>query len=100
MPIVPNFDQIQAFATAPDTGPVAMLNLLKFKPRADAGSGVEEYNRCGDPVTKMIESRKAFIEMVGSDDYQDAHRHREGGRERSVVLACVPTLDRTLEARA
>jgi uncharacterized protein (DUF1330 family) len=134
MPIIPNFDQIQAFATAPDTGPVAMLNLLKFKPRAaDAGSGAEEYNRYGDRVTKMIEaqggkviwvgraeqvfiggpddawdvalvvwypSRRAFLDMVASNDYQDAHRHREGGLERSVVLACVPVLDRTPEARA
>jgi uncharacterized protein (DUF1330 family) len=39
-------------------------------------------------------SRRAFVEMVSTDDYQDAHRHREDGLERSVVLACVPTLDR------
>lgn len=132
MAIIPNFDQIQAFTTAPDTGPVAMLNLLKFKPRADGGGGdgAREYGRYGDRVVKMIEaqggkvtwvgrpeqvfiggpedawdvalivwypSRQAFVEMVSTDDYQDAHRHREGGLERSVVLACVPTLDRLAE---
>jgi uncharacterized protein (DUF1330 family) len=128
MSIIPNFDQIQAFTTAPDTGPVVMLNLLKFKPRAEGegGSGSDAYGRYGDRVTKMIESqggriiwsgrpeqvligdpggmwdavvlvwypsRKSFVEMVSTPDYQDAHRHREHGLERTVVLACTPMTD-------
>ena len=54
MSIAPNFDQIQAFATAPDTGPVSMLNLLKFKPHADEdeGSGAEAYDRYGERVRR------------------------------------------------
>jgi hypothetical protein len=33
MPITPNKEQFQALAAAPDSGPVVMLNLLKFKER-------------------------------------------------------------------
>jgi uncharacterized protein (DUF1330 family) len=33
-------------------------------------------------------SRKAFIEMVTSKDYNEAHQHREDGLERTVLLAC------------
>lgn len=33
-------------------------------------------------------SRKAFIEMVTSKDYTDAHHHRDEGLERTVLLAC------------
>jgi len=129
MPIIPNLDQIQAFATAPDSGPVVMLNLLKFKPRAEGegGSGGQAYGRYGERVERMIEarggkviwtgraeqvfigdpvgdawdvallvwypSRQSFVEMVSTPDYADAHRHREQGLERSVVLACTPLAD-------
>jgi len=83
MPIIPNFDQIQTFATAPE--PVFI------------GGPEDDWDLA---LVVWCPARKAFLDMVGSDDYQDAHRHREGGRQRSVVLACVPILDRTLEARA
>ena len=33
-------------------------------------------------------SRQAFVEMVSQPAYQDAHRHREGGLERTVLLGC------------
>ena len=32
-------------------------------------------------------SRKAFIEMVSSPDYMKSHEHREGGLERTVLIA-------------
>jgi uncharacterized protein (DUF1330 family) len=35
-------------------------------------------------------SRKAFIEMVSTPKYQEAHTHREQGLERTVLLACTP----------
>lgn len=56
--IVPNPQQFQALAQAPDTGPVVMLNLLKFKQRADdgSGSGAQSYNRYGDAVKPMVEA--------------------------------------------
>ena len=32
-------------------------------------------------------SRKAFIEMTSTKDYDEAHEHREAGLERTLVLA-------------
>ncbi|HEY1651612.1 MAG TPA: DUF1330 domain-containing protein [Acidimicrobiales bacterium] len=37
-------------------------------------------------------SRTAFIEMVTSPKYEEAHTHRERGLDRSVLLACEPML--------
>ena len=39
-------------------------------------------------------SRQAFIEMVSTPEYLEAHEHREQGLERTVVVACSPGLDR------
>ncbi len=35
-------------------------------------------------------SRKAFVEMVSTPEYEQAHEHREAGLERTVVVACSP----------
>jgi uncharacterized protein (DUF1330 family) len=35
-------------------------------------------------------SRKAFIDMVTTPDYEKAHEHRESGLERTVLIACTP----------
>jgi uncharacterized protein (DUF1330 family) len=122
--IVPNREQFAALASAPDDGPVVMINLLKFKAQAADGSstGAQSYGRYTDAVVSMVEaqggrlvwigkvdqvligdvdadgwdsaalveypSRKAFIDMVTSKDYNEAHAHREGGLERTVLLAC------------
>lgn len=121
-PITPNRDAFIALAGADDTGPVVMLNLLKFKDISDDGerSGAEEYGRYASAARQMISerggrlvwsghpeqtligdesqdwdlvalveypSRKAFIEMVGSPAYMEAHQHREGGLERTVPIA-------------
>jgi uncharacterized protein (DUF1330 family) len=32
-------------------------------------------------------SRKAFIDMVSSPSYMESHKHREGGLERTVLIA-------------
>jgi len=117
--ITPNRDQFAALAAAEDTGPVVMLNLLKFRPR----EGAQRYAAYGDAVRPMVEatggrliyagrcdqtligdaadgwdaiavveypSRKAFIEMVTRPDYQKAHEHREAGLERTMLLATTP----------
>jgi uncharacterized protein (DUF1330 family) len=121
--IRPNRDQVKELMAAPDTGPVVMLNLLKFKERASEGdgSGGDAYRKYGDSVTKMVEqrggkvlwsgkaeqvligdaaegwdavalveypSRKAFIEMTSTKEYDSAHEHREAGLERTIVIAC------------
>ena len=127
--ITPNREQFEQLATAPDDGPVVMLNLLKFKASAGdgSGSGADAYGRYGDAAVQMIEerggrviwagrgqqiligdpaqdwdsvllveypSRKAFIDMVTTPEYNEAHKHRESGLERTVVVACAPGLDR------
>ena len=33
-------------------------------------------------------SRKAFIDMVTTPEYESAHEHRESGLERTVLIAC------------
>lgn len=37
-------------------------------------------------------SRSAFIDMVTSPKYEEAHTHRERGLDRTVLLACEPLL--------
>lgn len=38
-------------------------------------------------------SRAAFIDMVTSPKYEEAHTHRTRGLDRTVLLACEPLLD-------
>ena len=35
-------------------------------------------------------SRRAFVDMVTRPEYGDAHKHREAGLQRTVLLACRP----------
>jgi uncharacterized protein (DUF1330 family) len=126
--IRPNKDQFLELMSAPDEGPVVMLNLLKFKEKSDDGSstGAASYGKYGDAVVQMVEarggkvlwlgkadqiligdpaqdwdsvalvqypSRKAFIEMSTSKEYESAHEHREAGLERTVLIACTPRHD-------
>ena len=61
----------------------------------------------GDPAENwdtvvLVEypSRQSFIEMVSNPDYTKAHKHREAGLERTIVIACTPVVDRiTKEAQ-
>ena len=39
-------------------------------------------------------TRNAFIDMVTSPRYQEAHTHRERGLDRTVLLACRPLVDK------
>ena len=106
-------------------GPIVMLNLLKFKAKAEGeeGTGAEAYGRYGSSVVKMIEavggkvlwsgrpesvligdssdewdavalvqypSPKALFEMGLTPEYQQIHKHREAGLERTVLIACAP----------
>jgi uncharacterized protein (DUF1330 family) len=117
-PLTPNLEQFQELVGASDEGPVVMLNLLKFKQGGeesylrygDAAAGMVEERGgrllwsgraeqvlIGDPavdwdVVVLVEypSRAAFIEMVSSPEYLEAHAEREAGLERTVVLACSP----------
>jgi uncharacterized protein (DUF1330 family) len=118
--IRPNKDQFIELMNAADVGPVVMLNLLKFKARAGASeynkygsAAVEMVEARGGKVLWMgkvdqtligdldadawdaialvqYPSRKTFIEMTTSKEYDAAHEHRESGLERTVLLACTP----------
>jgi uncharacterized protein (DUF1330 family) len=126
MAIRPNPEQFNDYLKSDNEGEVVMLNLLKFKARAEGeeGSGRDAYNRYGDSVKTMIEarggtllwqaradhvfigdvdandwdavalvsypSRKSFIEMVSTPEYEQAHEHREAGLADTVVIACTP----------
>lgn len=67
MAITPNKDQFIAFATAERNGEVVMLNLLKFKQKADSGdgTGLDAYNRYGAVVSKMVEERGGRMVWLG-----------------------------------
>ena len=68
--ITPNEDQFRALMEAPDDGPVTMLNLLKFRERAEGsdGSGAEAYGRYSDEVIKMVEARGGRLAWAGRAD--------------------------------
>ncbi len=72
MSLRPNADQFAELAAAPDDGPVVMLNLLKFKARADGGdaarSGEDSYRSYGDVAVTMIEERGGSVIWAGRAD--------------------------------
>ncbi len=117
--IRPNKEQFLELMHAPDEGPVVMMNLLKFKPREGASeyskygqSAVQMVEARGGKVLWMgkvdqtligpvdeawdaialvqYPSRKAFVEMTSTEEYDAAHEHRESGLERTLLLACTP----------
>jgi uncharacterized protein (DUF1330 family) len=65
--IRPNPEQFQQLAAAKDDRPVVMLNLLKFKKRADDGdrSGAGAYREYGDTAVRMIEERGGRVLWQG-----------------------------------
>jgi uncharacterized protein (DUF1330 family) len=73
MAITPNREQFVELASAPDDGPVVMLNLLAFKEKADgptdAGDdGATAYRRYGDAAVKMVEERGGTVLWAGRAD--------------------------------
>jgi uncharacterized protein (DUF1330 family) len=110
----PSPEQFEAFKALPDSNPVLMLNLLKFKP----DGGQAEYMKYSAGVQPMIvkfggkvvfmartefclignadwdavaivqyPSKKAFIEMTFSPEYQAIHHHREAGLQGQILYA-------------
>ena len=57
-------------ASAPDEGPVVMLNLLKFKAKASDGdaTGASEYGKYSDTVIQMVEARGGKVLLMGRAD--------------------------------
>jgi uncharacterized protein (DUF1330 family) len=115
--IRPTKEQITELLNAPDEGPVVMVNLLKFK-KGGGSSEYGKYGdsvskmveKTGGKILWMgradqtligpsdetwdaialveYPSRKAFIEMTSTKEYDQAHEHREGGLEDTRLIAC------------
>ena len=68
--IRPNREQFAELAGSSETGPVVMLNLLKFKTSAtgEAGSGADAYKRYGDAAVEMVEEQGGRILWQGRAD--------------------------------
>jgi uncharacterized protein (DUF1330 family) len=117
--IMPTPQAMQRLAQAPETGKVVMLNLLKFKPGNGAAS-YNEYGRhvakilekigarilFAGPVAQSVignngdwdaiaiveyPSRKVFLEMGMSAEYQAIHHFRDDGLERTELYAINPS---------
>ena len=70
--VYPGPAQIQAFFGQPEDGPFVMVNLLKFKPKAEYAdgskselTGAEAYAIYGEGVSKLVESIGGRIRFSG-----------------------------------
>ena len=74
MAIYPTPEQIQSLLAGPADQPVVMLNLLRFKPQADAPdeglSGEEAYRRYAASMRTFVESRGGRFLWIGRLDAQ------------------------------
>lgn len=72
--LYPTPDQIQALIAAPDDGPVVMVNLLRFKPTADAPneklSGEDAYRLYAEKMIAFVESKGGRVIWSGRVDAQ------------------------------
>ncbi len=113
----PTQEQIQQFTQLP-SGPVVMVNLLKFKPNG----GAEEYAKYGAGIQPILENigaelvfsgqckmallggatwdavglvrypdKTALLKMAQSPEYQAIHGHRDAGLEGQINLAVFET---------
>ena len=86
MAIYPTAEQFQELMKGQQDHPCVMLNLLRFKPQADAShegdTGLEAYNRYGTEMRKFVESKGARFIWAGRVDSQVIG---EGGEEFHVV---------------
>ena len=74
MAIYPNKEQIEELMQGPADQPVVMVNLLKFKERADKtegdASGQEAYGRYAEQMRKFVESQGGRFIWAGRVDSQ------------------------------
>ena len=72
MAIYPTKERIAELMTGPADRPVVMINLLKFKERADSGdgdiSGREAYGRYAEQMRKVVESNGGRFIWAGRID--------------------------------
>ena len=113
----PTPEQLQFFMTLP-SGPVVMVNLLKFK----EDGGREAYAKYGAGVSKILKTlgaeiifssncagaliggatwdsvalvrypdKTTLMKMAQSPEYQEIHKFRDEGLEGQINLACFET---------
>jgi uncharacterized protein (DUF1330 family) len=74
MAIYPTSKQIETLLAGPADRPVVMVNLLTFKPRADAPdegiTGEEAYRRYAASMREVVESRGGRFLWIGRVDSQ------------------------------
>lgn len=70
--VLPPMQQAVEFFGAPEDGPFVMVNLLKFKPKAEYAdgsdahlSGREAYARYGEEVAKLVEGLGGKVRYSG-----------------------------------
>ena len=72
--LYPTPEQIQSLLSGPPDGPVVMVNLLRFKPTADAPgetlSGEESYRRYAEKMVAFVESKGCRVIWSGRIDSQ------------------------------
>lgn len=72
--VLPEPDQIQELMSGPADAPVVMLNLLRFKERADVPgeeiSGEESYRRYGERMRSIVEAAGGRFLWAGRVDSQ------------------------------
>ncbi len=120
MSITPNRDAFIRLAKSDSTEPVVMLNLLKYKAGGGADAygtygataarlieerggtilwsgapfdvliGDEEADAWDAVILVQYPSAKAFVDMVQSPAYGEAHGDREAGLERTKLLPMRP----------
>ena len=87
MPIYPTPEQLQKLMAGPADQPVVMINLLRFKPRADAAdegvSGEEAYQRYATRMREFVESKGGHFIWVGRIDSQVIG---EGGDRKAAPM--------------
>jgi hypothetical protein len=89
MAIYPASEQIEALLASTEEGPVVMVNLLRFKPRADAPednlSGEEAYRRYADAMIPFVISKGGRVIWSGRLDSQVIGRGGEGFHNVALV---------------
>lgn len=125
MSILGNREAFIRLAEREPDEPVVMLNLLKFKEGDGAASyatygdtasrlieerggrvlwrgkpfeiliGDEDADAWDAVILVEYPSGKAFLDMIRTDTYNEAHEHREAGLERTKLLAMTQTSPRS-----
>ncbi|MCI0849380.1 MAG: DUF1330 domain-containing protein [Chloroflexi bacterium] len=95
MAIYPNPEQIKKLMEGPADTPVVMINLLRFKQRADdidradaaesGASGQEAYAKYGEQMRKFVESKGGRFIWAGRIDSQVIGEGGEGFHMAALV---------------